>query len=94
MTRPPEDQPALWLLQRPKVKSDKPAIWSQALIDNHVAIARSAERPSSTVDGPTFTQLLAALDALTPQQVSADPDLVRVYHAYRALRDRQIFGDR
>jgi len=92
MTKAPEDEPAIWLKQVPVWRNTVPGIWSQELIPNHRAVRRSRERPTETVDGPTLSRLLLALENLPSpgKHFEALPELQEACLAYTAYRHFEI----
>lgn len=46
MTRPPDDEPTLWLKQVPRSNPDGPAVWATRLLKDHETVARSREQPA------------------------------------------------
>jgi len=94
VTKPPEDEPAIWLKQVPNVYNTRPGIWSQEVIPHHRPVRRSRVRPTETVDGPTLSRLLLAIEMMpNPGKHFKDlPELQEVCLAYSAFRDREMFG--
>lgn len=95
MTVSTPDQEAIWLKQVPRNKTAVPGLWSQQVLENHSPVRRSKERPKETVDGPTLSRLLLALDNIYPQNYNRphDKELLEVFQAFESYRRYEMFGE-
>jgi len=83
MTHPPEDQPTMWFKQVPLNNRHAEGVWSQSLLEGHVTVQRSHERPVATVDAVTLQELKVAARAVSMRHGDqlADPVYKRLHDA-------------
>ena len=92
MTRPPDDQPTLWLKQVPRTNLYADGVWSDKLLEGHRTVARSSTRPRAEVDAVTLTQLKAAAEALILRHF--DKDNQEVMNLKRAVMDYEAEAEK